>query len=352
MSAAAPVVEAAPGTAARDTATTPAAHGLPAVHVIATGGTISNTDDEDRLTGEEILSAVPGLETVATVTLDQFSNIASGSMTPALWLDLARRVEAVFAERPEVRGVVVTHGTDTMEETAYFLDLVLADDRPVLLTGAMRNSSRLSHDGPANLYNAVRVATDRRARGRGAMILLNDVAIPAREATKLNTIRVEAFDAPGRGPVAVADPDTVWFAEPAGERPPRLLDPAGRESLPRVDIVYTYAGADGALVDAAVAAGARGIVMASVGRGGLTPGQSEAVARALEAGVMVVVSSRTLSGRVPVGDVERRLADWRPGSGIRLGAGDLTPQKARILLMLALARDPDPRAVVEVFRRY
>lgn len=325
---------------------------VPAVHVIATGGTISNTDDEGRLTGEQILASVPGVEDIAAVTVEQFSNIASGSMTPELWLDLARRVATTFAERPDVAGVVVTHGTDTMEETAFFLDLVIGDARPVLLTGAMRNSSRLSHDGPANLHNAVRVAADPRARGRGAMILLNDVALPAREATKLSTIRLEAFEAPGRGPIAVLDPDSVLFLEARGARNPPLLDPTSRDELPRVDIVYTYAGADGALVDAAVAAGARGIVIASVGRGGLTPGQSEAVDRALEAGVIVAVSSRTQSGRVPVGSPERRLEEWAPGRGLRLGAGDLTPQKARILLMLALARDPDPRAVLEVFGRY
>ncbi|MBW3553462.1 MAG: asparaginase [Gemmatimonadetes bacterium] len=325
---------------------------LPTVHVIATGGTISNTDDEGRLTGEQILASVSGLEDVAALTVEQFSNIASGRMTPSLWLALARRVDEVFAGRPEVSGVVVTHGTDTMEETAYFLDLVIGDDRPVLLTGAMRNASRLSNDGPANLYNAARVAVDPRARGLGAMVVLNDVALPAREATKLNTIRVEAFEAPGRGPLAVTDPDTVVFLENRGDRSPPLIDPAHHDDLPRVDIIFTYAGADGALVDAAVAAGARGLVMASVGRGGLTPGQSDAVERALEAGVVVVVSSRTLSGRVPVGDEERRLADWRPGRGIRLGAADLTPQKARILLMLALARDPDPRRVLDVFRTY
>ena len=325
---------------------------LPIVHVIATGGTISNTDDEGRLTGEQILASVPDLRGVAALTVEQFSNIASGRMTPALWLQLARRVEDAFELRPDVSGVVITHGTDTMEETAYFLDLVIGDERPVLLTGAMRNASRLSHDGPANLHNATRVALDPRARGLGAMLLLNDVALPAREATKLSTSRLEAFEAPGRGPLAVTDPDSVVFLEPGRDRPARLIDPDEHEDLPRVDIIFTYAGADGALVDAAVAAGARGIVMAAVGRGGLTPGQSDAVERALEAGVVVVVSSRTLSGRVPVGDDARRLDDWSPGRGIRFGAADLTPQKARVLLMLALARDPDPRRVLEAFRTY
>lgn len=338
-------------TASRAPVVVSAGPDLPAVHIIATGGTISNTGDDERLTGGQIVAAVPGLEDVAAVTVEQFSNIPSGSMTPELWLGLARRVAATFAERPEVRGVVITHGTDTMEETAYFLDLVIGDPRPIILTGAMRNASRLSPDGAANLFNAARVAVDPRAAGRGAMLLLNDVALPARAATKRSTSRLEAFEAPGGGPIAVADPDSVVFLEPAPDRRPPLIDPGRTESLPRVDVVYTYAGADGALVDAAVAAGARGIVMASVGRGGLTPGQAEAADRALERGVVVVVSSRTMSGRVPVGD-DARLAGGEAGKGVRFGAGDLTPQKARVLLMLALARDPDPQAVLDVFRSY
>ena len=127
---------------------------------------------------------MPGLDAAADITVEQFANIPSGRMTPALWLELARRVEATLASRPEVSGVVVTHGTDTMEETAWFLDLVIGDARPIVLTGAMRNASRLSHDGPGNLFDAVRLAADPRARGRGAMIVLSDAALPAREGGK------------------------------------------------------------------------------------------------------------------------------------------------------------------------
>ncbi|NIP79694.1 MAG: L-asparaginase 2 [Gemmatimonadetes bacterium] len=324
----------------------------PRVHLIATGGTISNTEDDGRLTGEEIVARVPGLDGVAAITVEQYTNIASGSMTPDLWLGLARRVVAALRSDPRPAGVVVTHGTDTMEETAYFLELALGEDRPVALTGAMRNNSMLSSDGPANLYNAVRLLVHPEARGRGVMVVMNDVALPAREATKLNTSRVEAFHAGKRGPVAVLDPDTVVLLEPARPRDPPLLDPETTDALPRVDIVYSYAGADGSLVDAAVEAGAAGVVVAAVGRGGMTPGQAEAVDRALERGVYVAVSSRTMTGRVPVGSDERRLEDWRPGTGVRFGAGDLTPQKARILLMLGLAATDDPAAVLALFRRY
>jgi L-asparaginase len=328
----------------------PSASPPPRIHLIATGGTISNTDDDGRLTGEQIAAAVDGLDQVAELSVEQFTNIPSGSMTPELWLGLARRVRNAFDSIPGLAGVVVTHGTDTMEETAYFLDLVVGDDRPVIVTGAMRNNSRLSSDGAANFYNAARLAGMPETRGRGAMVLLNDVALPAREATKLNTTRLEAFEAPERGPIAVLDPDTVVFIEPRADRPAPLIDPLEVDSLPRVDIVFTYAGADGSMVDAAVAAGAAGIVMASVGRGGVTPGQSDAIERALESGVHVVISSRTMSGRVPVGSDERRLDDWTPGHGVRFGANDLTPQKARVLLMLALARTDRPEDLLQLFR--
>lgn len=350
-------LEGADPTTRSSTITTPVAPqpDRPRVHVIATGGTISNTDDDGRLTGEQIVARVPGVDELAELTVEQFSNIPSGRMTPELWLDLARRVEAEFAADPDLAGIVITHGTDTIEETAYFLDLTVDDPRPVLLTGAMRNASRLSDDGPANFYNAVRVATSEEARGRGAMVVMNDVALPAREATKMNTSRVEAFEAGRRGPLAILDPDAVVFLEPAlngaAERDrAALIDVEAVDRLPRVDIVIAYAGADGALIDAAVAAGAQGVVTAGVGRGGLAPGQYDAVDRALEGGVWVVNSSRTQGGRVPVGSDERRLEDWEDGEGLRLGASDLTPQKARILLMLALAETNEPARVLQIFR--
>lgn len=324
----------------------------PRVHLIATGGTISVTDDRGRLTAEQIAASIDGLDEVAALSVEQFTNIPSGSMTPSLWLGLARRVTNAFESIPDLAGVVITHGTDTLEETAYFLHLVIGDDRPVIVTGAMRNNSQVSADGPANLYNAARIAGMPEARGRGAMVLLNDVALPAREATKLNTSRVNAFHAPNRGPIAVLDPDTVVFLEPVRPRGAPLIDVAAVDSLPRVDILFTYPGADGALVEAAVAAGARGLVIASVGRGGLTPGQDEALDRAVERGVHVVVSSRTLSGRVPVGPAAWRLEEWRPGRGMRFGADSLTPQKARILLMLGLVSADGPEELIRLFRAH
>jgi L-asparaginase len=318
----------------------------PRVHVLATGGTISNTDGE-RLTGEELVEGLAGIEEVATVTVEQFANVASGAISLEQWLEMARRVDTLFRSEPELAGVVVTHGTDTMEETAYFLDLTLGHCRPVVVTGAMRRASDPGADGPANLYNSIRLAAWDGARELGGVVLMNDEIYPGREVAKVHTSRTNAFLAPGAGVLGVADPDSIVLHRERRDRDcgEPAFDLAGVEDLPRVEIVYTALGADGALVRAAAEAGARGIVMATVGRGGTTPSQREALAEARERGVVVVLSSRTGAGRVPV----ERGGDDTEGL---LGAGDLTPQKARILLMLALGRTDDPAEIREIFRRH
>ncbi|MFL5581467.1 MAG: asparaginase [Gemmatimonadaceae bacterium] len=319
----------------------------PEVHVLATGGTISNAGPQRR-TAQELVAGVPGLDSVARVTFEQFSNKASGSVTPDDWRAMAGRINELFRTRPALSGVVVTHGTDTMEETAFFLDLTVRGCRPVIVTGAMRRAVDVGADGPANLRNAVRTAAAPAARGRGALVLMNDHLFAARSVTKVNTSRMNAFAAPEAGPVGVADPDTVVFAVPGrpcdGTAPAAdgaaRFELAGLAALPRVDVIYSYVGADSVLVDAAVAAGARGIVIAGVGRGGMTPSQGAAIRRAAQRGVTVVVSSRTGSGRVPLGDgVDDSTAARLP----IVGAEDLTPQKARVLLMLALAAGRDVR---------
>ena len=329
---------------AQDTAAP--AEALPRVHVVATGGTISNTEG-DRLTGEELVAGLPGVEEVARITVEQFSNVASGAITLEQWLELSRRIDGLFMEDPELAGVVITHGTDTMEETAYFLDLTLADCRPVIVTGSMRPASAPGTDGPANLLASIRVAASEGAGRLGSVVLMNDEIFPGREVTKIHTSRTHAFVAPAVGGLGVVDPDAVVLHRaPAHRMCGTPAFPVSHlEGLPRVDVVYTALGSDGALVRAAVEAGAKGIVMASVGRGGVTPGQGEAVDQALERGVVVVRSSRTGAGRVPV---DRGSQEARP----TLGAGDLNPQKARILLMLALTRTDDPDELREIFRRH
>ncbi len=318
----------------------------PEVLVVATGGTIASTGnyygdrggEVNKISVDELTKAAPGIDKVATMTAEQFSNVASGAIGPKQWMDLSRRINAAFRERPGLAGVVVTHGTDTMEETAYFLDLTVAGDRPVVVTGAMRPADAIGADGPANLFNAVRAAAAPASRGRGAMVLMDDRLFAAREVTKTNTTRVETFQAPEHGPLAIADHDTIYFNR---ARPTRhsAFDISNLTELPRVDVIYTYGGADSVLIDAAVAAGAKGLVIAGVGAGGTTPGQGAALRRAAERGVVIVIGSRTGSGRVA------------PGGG-RVSAGDLNVQKARILLMLALTRTKDTRQVAQIFAEY
>jgi L-asparaginase type II len=322
-----------------------AGQSLPAVHVIGTGGTIGSGGDYWRGNATRVpieqLVQIPGIEQVATVTTEQLWNVGSSAIGPARWLTLSRRVAAVFRERPELAGIVITHGTDTMEETAYFLDLTVPDHRPVIVTGAMRPSNMQGADGPANLLNAVRAAADPNAQRRGAMVLMDDRLYAARDVTKTNTTRVETFQAPERGAVAIVDPEGIFYHRPAGDRDRPQFAVRALDRLPRVDVVYAYAGADSVAIEALVAAGARGLVVAGVGRGGATPEQGNALRRAREQGVVIVMSSRTGSGRVPVrGSGEREE---------RLGAGDLNPQKARVLLMLALTKTSDPQEIARIF---
>jgi L-asparaginase len=338
------------GSALANAQTTTAARVLPHVHIVATGGTIASTNyyvgEQGKIGIEQLLRAVPAIDTVAKVSGQQFANVASSAVTPAMWLDLSRAISDTLRARPDLSGVVVTHGTDTMEETAYFLDLTVADPRPVIVTGAMRPADGVGIDGPANLLQAVRVAVSAAARGRGTMILMNDEILAARDATKSNTTHPDAFTAPMRGDLGVADPEGVVFHRAPARLP--VFDLASVPTLPRVDIVYSYAGADGADVDALVAAGAKGIVVAATGRGSVPPLQRQALGQALAKGVVVVVGSRTGSGSVAVGQGVM-LSTKGPGT---IGSGDLNAQKARILLMLALTRTTDVREVAAIFRAH
>lgn len=314
----------------------------PAVHVIGTGGTIGSAGDywsghPSRVPIAEVLR-IPGLDSVATVSSEQLWNVPSSAIGPARLLELSRHITQLFRERSALAGVVVTHGTDTMEETAYFLDLTVPPTRPVIVTGAMRPATMPGADGPANLYNAVRAATDPGARGRGAMVLMDDRLFAARDVTKTNSTRVETFQAPEHGPLAIMDPEGIFYRQPSSARTAPVFDVSAVRELPRVDIIYAFAGADSVLIDAAVAAGARGIVVAGVGRGGTTPAQTEALRRARSRGVVVVISTRTGAGRVPIA---------RDDGAI--GAGELNAQKARVLLSLALTRTSDPREIAQLF---
>ncbi len=331
---------------------------LPKIAVIGTGGTISGVG-RDRLdfyeygtSGrfmhvEELIAGVPELPRVAEVLPIRYKNIGSGSIGPDDWLALFGIIHDTVAADPTLAGIVVTHGTATLEETAYFLNLTVKVAVPVVVVGAMRPSSALGADGGLNLLNAVRVAGSPQARGLGVLVVLNDEINAARDVTKTSNYRVQTFVSRDFGLLGYADPDTVKFYRRPLRRaaPDTEFDVAGRADLPRVDIVPAYAGADAALVEAAVQAGAKGIVSAGFPSGSPSPAQKEALKAAARAGVAVVQSSRSGSGRVIDDKVALRDAGF-------VAADSLTPQKARILLMLALTVTSDADEIRRMFDTY
>jgi L-asparaginase type II len=263
--------------------------------------------------------------------------------TERMWALRARLLHHLA--RPEVDGIVVTHGTDSLEESAYLMGRSVPTAKPVVFTGAMRTSSDLGWDGPGNLGAAVRVAAADSAQGQGVMVAMMDRIYSALDVTKIHTTRPDAFDAPTRGPLGDVT-RRVEFYHPAPRtncsQPEFVLTPT--TTFPRVDIVYAYLGADSVGVQALVDAGARGIVVAGAGAGATTPAQGAALRRAREKGVAIVTASRTGSGSVGTGG-GRGQGQQAP----QLSAGDLTPQKARIRLMLALTQSSDPAEVVRLF---
>lgn len=327
--------------------------GLPVIAIVGAGGTISSlaTDSRDymdypetgrKLSVDEVIAELPELARFADLVPLPFRSVGSSAVGPADWLRLHATITQAIAARPEIAGVVVLHGTATLEETAWFLHLTLPAGRPVVLVGAQRPLNTLSSDAAANAINAVRVAGDPAAAGRGVLVVLNDEIHAARAVTKGSTFRLHAFHSGAWGPVGVADPDRVLFDRPApagGSGP--AFDVTGLSDLPRVDICYAYAGSDGTAVRAFMAAGARGLVSAGFAPGMPAPLERDALAEAARAGIPVVQASRVGSGRVA-----RR--GWLRQSGW-IAAGDLSPQKARILLMLALLQGSDAERLQTLF---
>jgi L-asparaginase len=330
---------------------------LPRVRLIATGGTISNRAG-GRLTADELIKSMPALERYARAEAEQFANVASSSLSLDQWLRLARRINELFAGDPDLAGIVVTSGTDTLEETAYFLHLTVRDERPVVVVGSMRNPSTLGYEGAANLLQGFRVAADRASRGKGVLVVLNDEINSAREVTKTDALRLHTFQARGYGVLGVVDSDrVVYYRAPVARHTARSeFDVAAIESLPRVDVIMVYQGAPGDLIRAAVDNGARGIVIASAGAGATSGTQGEAVAYALDKGVMVVTSTRTGSGRIAAfrgqGGPPARTPEEQRRRSFRIAAEDLAPVKARILLMLALAKTTDRSEIQRMFTEY
>ena len=313
----------------------------PRVRLLATGGTISNRAG-GRLTAEELVRLIPNLPQHVSPEYEQFANVASSSMTLAQWLDLARRINTLYREDAGLAGVVVTSGTDTLEELAYFLHLTIRDERPVVVVGSMRNPSTLGYEGAANLEQGFRVAGDPNARGRGVLVVLNDEINAAREVTKTDALRLQTFQTRGYGILGVVDRDRVTFYRRVERRHTKAseFDVSTMTELPRVDVLLTYQGAPGDLIRAAVDAGAKGIVVATAGAGATSGTQGEGMRYAASKGAAVVITSRTGSGRI----AGRR--------GPYVAGEDLAPIKARILLMLALTRTSDPAELRRIFAEY
>ena len=316
----------------------------PRVRLLATGGTISNRTG-GRLTAEELVKSIPNLERYVTPEFEQFANTASSAMTLEQWLQLARRINALFKEDAALAGVVVTSGTDTLEELAYFLNLTVRDPRPVVVVGSMRNPSTLGYEGAANLLEGFRVAAEPASRSRGALVVLNDEINAAREVTKTDALRLQTFQTRGYGILGVVDSDrVVYYRMPERRHTSESeFDVNTITELPRVDVFYTYQGAPGDVIKAAVDAGARGIVIATAGAGATSGTQGEGIQYARSKDVAVVTTTRAGSGRI---------ANSRGGRGTSIGGEDLAPIKARILLMLALTRTKEPAELRRIFSEY
>jgi L-asparaginase len=311
------------------------------VRLLATGGTISNRQG-GRLTAEELVQAIPNLSRYVTAEFEQFANVASSALTLRQWLELSRRINTLFRADPGLAGIVVTSGTDTLEELAYFLNLTVRDERPVAVVGSMRNPSTLGYEGAANLLEGFRVAADPASRGRGVLVVLNDEINAAREVTKTDALRLHTFQTRGYGILGVVDSDRVVYYR-RGERRHTAaseFDVFAIADLPRVDVFLTYQGAPGDLIRAAVDAGARGIVIATAGAGATSGTQNEGVQYAISKNVAVVTTTRAGSGRIA------------GGRGTVVPGEDLAPIKARVLLMLGLTATSEPAELRRMFGQY
>jgi L-asparaginase len=325
---------------------------LPKVRVLATGGTIAGAQasatDYGYKSGaydvNSLISAVPNLGKLAVITGEQVANIGSQDMSDEIWLKLAKRVNAVLAS-PDADAVLITHGTDTLEETSYFLSLVTQSDKPVVMVGSMRPATAISADGPGNIYNGVAVATNSGAKGKGTLVVLNDTIHYARNVVKTDTTSVQTFASLNRGPAGVVHTGTVDWFEPMDRKVGRAtgFSVDSLDKLPRVDIIYAHANMSADLIDSAVAKGAKGLVIAGVGDGNMTTPALDACSRAVKSGVVVVRSTR-----LPMGITLRNNEVNDDEKGF-VASGELNPAKSRVLLQLALTKTADPKAIQRMF---
>jgi L-asparaginase len=328
---------------------------LPRVIILATGGTIAGAGASADRAGytagkipiEDLIGTIPSVKKIASISGEQVASVGSQDMTVDIWKKLAIRANEIFTKN-EADAIVITHGTDTQEETAYFLDLVIPSDKPVVLTGSMRPATAISADGPKNLYDAITVAINPKTKGRGVLVSFNEGIYDAREVMKMSTTKTNAFGSPNTGAIGQAyDGRVEYYLTSDREKNPKnpiVLTPETK--LPRVDIVYMYADAPSDELDMLIGKKVDGIVIAGVGNGNFNKAYLEAVKRAVAAGIIVCRASRTPSGRVVLHD---EINDDELGTIV---SDDLTPQKARILLMLALTKTKDKKQLQEIFFTY
>ncbi|ENZ0894680.1 type II asparaginase [Campylobacter jejuni] len=324
------------------------------IAILGTGGTIAGfIDSTIATTGytagaidiDVLIKAVPQIRDLADISWEQIANIDSSNMCDEIWLRLAKKIAKLFAEG--IDGVVITHGTDTMEETAYFLNLTIKSDKPVVLVGAMRPSTAISADGPKNLYNAVALVANKEAKNKSVMVAINDKILSARGVVKTHSLNVDAFSSPDFGDLGYIVDGKVFFYNNVTKAHTKNapFDVSKLTSLPKVDILYSYSNdGSGVAAKALFEHGTKGIVVAGSGAGSIHKNQKDVLKELLKKGLKVVVSSRVVAGCVAVSDSDEKLGF--------ISAEDLNPQKARVLLILALTKTSDPKKIQEYFLKY
>ncbi len=327
----------------------------PNIYVLATGGTIAGQGSSavtssytsGAITVDQLLSAVPSITEIANIKGEQVANIGSQDMNDGVWLKLSKRVNELLKQN-DVDGIVITHGTDTMEETAYFLNLTVKSDKPVVLVGSMRPSTAISADGPRNIFNGVACAVDKSSFGKGVMVVMDDRIIAADDVSKTNTIAVSTFHNPNFGDMGLMyNGKPIYHHESLKKHTTKSeFDVSKLDKLPRVEIILSYSNATSLFVDAAINAGAKGIVVAGVGNGNLTTEMQYALANAVKKGTAVVRSSRISEGPT---------SQWDEIDDDKLGFSAswyVNPYRARVLLMLALTKTNNYKEIQRMFTEY
>jgi L-asparaginase len=327
---------------------------LPRVIILATGGTIAGKGaspdraayESGKILIQDLLVAIPSINKLVDIKGEQIANVASSNMTIEIWMKLAKRINEIFTTN-EADGVVITHGTDTQEETAYFLSLTIQSNKPVVLTGSMRPSTAISSDGPKNLYDAILVAAAPQSIGKGVIQSFNEMIYDAKNVTKTNTSNVNAFSSPNAGPIGkVYDGQVKYYSEPINTNNKKpFFDISKIAQLPKVEIVYMYVDASTILLNTLINERVDGIIIAGAGGGSYSKAFQVAAENSKQMGVAIVRSSRVVSGNITIAITE----EFNDVKMNTVAAFDHNPQKARILLMLALTKTKDREKLQEIF---